>query len=92
MIVSLTWGWNIYYCLQAFLLFQFTVAGVVIQMQMATRSVIETDGTVQVCAEIGSTFLRAPIVALSSPTLPGELQTNLTVTLSTSNSDGKAGL
>ena len=67
-----------YYCLQAFLLFQFTVSSVVIQMEMANRTVSETDGTVQICAEIG--------------TLPGELQTDLTVTFSTSNSDGKAGL
>ena len=47
-------------------------------MEMANRAVSETDGTVQICAEIG--------------TLPGELQTDLTVTFSTSNSDGKAGL
>ena len=73
-------GVVIHYCLQAFLLFQFTVAGVVIQMEMADRSVSEvpTDETVQVCAEIGN--------------LPGNLQTDLTVTLFTSNSDGKAGL
>ena len=67
-----------YYCLQAFLLFQFTVSSVVIQMEMASRAVSETDGTVQICAEIGS--------------LPGELQTDLTVTFSTSSSDEKAGL
>ena len=47
-------------------------------MELATRSVSEIDGTVQVCAEIGS--------------LPGPLQTDLTVNFSTSNSDGKAGL
>ena len=60
------------------MLFQYTVDDVVIQMEFANRSVNETDGTVEVCAEIGS--------------LPGELQTDLTVTFSTSNSDGKAGL
>ena len=60
------------------MLFQYTVDDVEFQMELATRSVSETDGTVEVCAEIGS--------------LPGELQTDLTVTFSTNSSDGKAGL
>ena len=78
MIVSLICGGNIYHCLQAFLLFQYTVDDAVIQMELANRSVSEIDGTVEVCAEISS--------------LPGPLQTDLTVTFSTSSSDGKAGL
>ena len=60
------------------MLFQYTVDDVVIQMEFASDSVSETDGTVEVCAQIGS--------------LPGELQTDLTVTFSTNSSDGKAGL
>ena len=59
-------------------MFQFTVSGVEIQMEMIDHMVNETDGTVAVCAQIAD--------------LPGDLQTNLTVTFSTSNSDGKAGL
>ena len=60
------------------MLFQYTVDDVVIQMELATRSVNETGGTAEVCAQINS--------------LPGELQTDLTVTFSTSSSDAKAGL
>ena len=70
--------WEYIPCLQAFVLFQYTVANVVIQMELATRPVNEIDGTAEVCAQINS--------------LPGLLQTDLTVTFSTSSSDGKAGL
>lgn len=55
-----------------------TVDDVVIQMELATRSVSETGVTVEVCAQINS--------------LPGELQTDLTVAFSASSSDRKAGL
>ena len=64
--------------LQPFLLFQCAVNNVAIRMKKATVSVNETvlNGTVDVCVEIA--------------VLPGELQTNLTVTLFTTNG-GKAG-
>ena len=64
--------------LQPFPLFQCAVNSVGIRMKEATVSVNETvlNGTVDVCVEIAA--------------LPGELQTNLTVTLFTTNG-GKAG-
>ena len=62
---------------QVILLLPFTVSGVMIGMVETTVSVDETDGSVDVCAEIVQ--------------LPGELQTDLTVALSTTNGS-KAGL
>jgi len=56
--------------LQPFLLFQCAVNNVAIRMKEATVPVNES-GTVDICAEIAA--------------LPGELQTNLTVTLFTTN-------
>ena len=59
------------------LLFPFTVDDVMIGMAETTVSVNEADGSVDVCAVIVE--------------LPGELQTDLTVALSTTNGS-KAGL
>ena len=58
------------------LLFPFTVSDVMIGMVETTVSVDETGGSVDVCAEIIQ--------------LPGDLQTDLTVDLSTTNGS-KAG-
>ena len=59
------------------LLFPFAVSDVIIGMVATTMFVNETDESVDVCAEIVQ--------------LPGELQTDLTVALSTTNGS-KAGL
>ena len=59
------------------LLFLFTVSGVMIGMDETTVSVDENDGSVDICADIVQ--------------LPGELQTDLMVALSTTNGS-KAGL
>ena len=59
------------------LLFPFAVSDVMIGMVATTMFVNETDESVDVCAEIVQ--------------LPGELQTDLTVALSTTNGS-KAGL
>ena len=66
------------YGLHAFLLFEITVGAVTVGMVQAAVSVNEIFGTVNVCAEIAA--------------LPVDgLQTDLIVTLSTSNGS-KAGL
>ena len=69
----------IYYVFFSFLilLFPFAVIDVMIGMVATTMFVNETDESVDVCAEIVQ--------------LPGELQTDLTVALSTTNGS-KAGL
>ena len=59
------------------LFFPFAVSDVIIGMVATTTFVNETDESVDVCAEIVQ--------------LPGELQTDLTVALSTTNGS-KAGL
>ena len=59
------------------LVVSFTVSGVMIGMAETMVSVNEADGSVDVCAEIVQ--------------LPGELQTDLMVALSTTNGS-KAGL
>ena len=80
MTVSLRYSeWKIINSLYAFLLCKFTVAGVTIRMEQADRSVNEVmSQAVSVCAEIAA--------------LPADgLQTDLTVTLSTTDGS-KAGL
>ena len=80
MTVSLRYSeWKIINSLYAFLLREFTVAGVTIRMEQADRSVNELmSQAVSVCAEITA--------------LPADgLQTDLTVTLSTTDGS-KAGL